>query len=171
MALRQVRIMGDPILSKNCRPVAEVTPFISDLITDMIDTMNDAQGVGLAAPQVGILRRVVVIDVGEENGTAEPLVLINPEIIHTEGEQTGGEGCLSLPGKVGDVTRPMKVRVKAQDINLEFFEVEGEGLLARAFCHEIDHLNGHMYTEFVNGPLRDSGTDGDDDYDEEEFEE
>ena len=125
-----------------------MTPRIGELITDMLDTMYDAMGVGLAAPQVGILKRIVVIDVGEG-----PIVLINPEILETSGEQTGDEGCLSVPGMAGQVTRPNYVKVKALDVNMEEQILEGEGLLARAFCHEIDHLDGKMYTELVEGEL------------------
>lgn len=148
MALRTIRVQGDPVLTKKSRPVEEMTPKISELITDMLDTMYDAMGVGLAAPQVGILKRIVVIDVGEG-----PIVLINPEILETSGEQTGDEGCLSVPGMAGQVTRPNYVKVKALDINMEEVIYEGEELLARAFCHEIDHLDGKMYTELVEGEL------------------
>ena len=148
MALRTIRVEGDPVLTKKSRPVEEMTPKISELITDMLDTMYDAMGVGLAAPQVGILKRIVVIDVGEG-----PIVLINPEILETSGEQTGDEGCLSVPGMAGQVTRPNYVKVKALDVNMEEQIYEGEGLLARAFCHEIDHLDGKMYTELVEGEL------------------
>ena len=146
MALRTIRVEGDPVLTKKSRPVEEMTPKISELITDMLDTMYDAMGVGLAAPQVGILKRIVVIDVGEG-----PIVLINPEILETSGEQTGDEGCLSVPGMAGQVTRPNYVKVKALDVNMEEVIYEGEELLARAFCHEIDHLDGKMYTELVEG--------------------
>ena len=125
-----------------------MTPRIGELITDMLDTMYDAMGVGLAAPQVGILKRIVVIDVGEG-----PIVLINPEILETSGEQTGDEGCLSVPGMAGQVTRPNYVKVKALDVKMDEQIYEGEGLLARAFCHEIDHLDGKMYTELVEGEL------------------
>lgn len=148
MALRTIRVEGDPVLTKISRPVDKMTPRIQDLITDMLDTMYDAMGVGLAAPQVGILKRIVVIDVGEG-----PIVLINPEILETSGEQTGDEGCLSVPGMAGQVTRPNYVKVKALDVNMEEQILEGEGLLARAFCHEIDHLDGKMYTELVEGEL------------------
>ena len=148
MALRTIRVEGDPVLTKISRPVDKMTPRIQDLITDMLDTMYDAMGVGLAAPQVGILKRIVVIDVGEG-----PIVLINPEILETSGEQTGDEGCLSVPGMAGQVTRPNYVKVKALDVNMEEQILEGEGLLARAFCHEIDHLDGKMYTELVEGKL------------------
>lgn len=154
MALRDIRVQGDESLEKVCKEVKEMTPRIAELIDDMIETMHEADGVGLAAPQVGILRRLCVIDVGEELGTPEPLVLINPQIVYEEGEQDGDEGCLSLPGFVGTVKRPMKVSVKALDRNMNEFEVTGEGLLARALCHEIDHLDGHMYTEHVEGSLR-----------------
>lgn len=142
---------GDPILEKVCKEVKEVTPRIKELIEDMLETMYDANGVGLAAPQVGVLKRIVVIDVTGE----DPIVLINPRILETSGEQTGGEGCLSLPGKSGTVTRPNYVKVKAYDREMKPFEIEGTELLARAFCHEIDHLDGHMYVEKVEGELTD----------------
>ena len=148
MALRTIRVQGDSVLTKKSRTVEKMTPRIGELITDMLDTMYDAMGVGLAAPQVGILKRIVVIDVGEG-----PIVLINPEILETSGEQTGDEGCLSVPGMAGQVTRPNYVKVKALDVNMEEQIYEGEGLLARAFCHEIDHLDGKMYTELVEGEL------------------
>lgn len=148
MALRTIRVQGDSVLTKKSRTVDKMTPRIGELITDMLDTMYDAMGVGLAASQVGILKRIVVIDVGEG-----PIVLINPEILETSGEQTGDEGCLSVPGMAGQVTRPNYVKVKALDVNMEEQIYEGEGLLARAFCHEIDHLDGKMYTELVEGEL------------------
>ena len=148
MALRTIRVEGDPVLTKISRPVDKMTPRIQDLITDMLDTMYEAMGVGLAAPQVGILKRVVVIDVGDG-----PIILINPEIIEKSGEQTGDEGCLSVPGMSGQVTRPNHVKVKALNEDMEEVVYEGEGLLARAFCHELDHLDGHMYTELVEGEL------------------
>ena len=148
MALRTIRVQGDSVLTKKSRTVDKMTPRIGELITDMLDTMSDAMGVGLAAPQVGILKRIVVIDVGEG-----PIVLINPEILETSGEQTGDEGCLSVPGMAGQVTRPNYVKVKALDVNMDEQIYEGEGLLARAFCHEIDHLDGKMYTELVEGEL------------------
>lgn len=148
MALRTIRTEGDPVLTKKSRPVTEMTQRLRNLIVDMLDTMYDAMGVGLAAPQVGILKRIVVIDVGEG-----PIVLINPEILESSGEQTGDEGCLSVPGMAGQVTRPNYVKVKALDINMEEVEYEGTELLARAFCHEIDHLDGKMYTELVEGEL------------------
>ena len=148
MALRTIRVEGDPVLTKKSRPVEEMTPKISELITDMLDTMYDAMGVGLAAPQVGILKRIVVIDVGDG-----PIVLINPEILETDGEQTGDEGCLSVPGMAGQVTRPNYVKVKAMDEDMNEVIYEGTELLARAFCHEIDHLDGKMYTDLVEGEL------------------
>lgn len=148
MALRTIRTQGDAVLTKKCRPIEEVTPRIHELVDDMLETMYDAMGVGLAAPQVGILKRLVVIDVGEG-----PIVLVNPEIIETSGEQTGEEGCLSVPGMSGQVTRPNYVKVKALDLDMKEVVYEGEELLARAFCHEIDHLDGKMYTELVEGDL------------------
>ena len=148
MALRTIRVEGDPVLTKISRPVDKMTPRIQDLITDMLDTMYEAMGVGLAAPQVGILKRIVVIDVGDG-----PIILINPEIIEKSGEQTGDEGCLSVPGMSGQVTRPDHVKVKALNEDMEEVVYEGEGLLARAFCHELDHLDGHIYTELVEGEL------------------
>lgn len=148
MAIRIIREQGDEVLTKKSRPVKEMTPKIRELIEDMLDTMYEAMGVGLAAPQVGILKRIVTIDVGEG-----PIVLINPEIVETKGEQTGEEGCLSVPGMSGLVTRPNYVKVKALDVDMNEVEYEGEELLARAFCHEIDHLEGKMYTELVEGEL------------------
>ena len=139
MALRTIRVEGDPVLGKVCREVTEVTPKIVTLIDDMLETMYEANGVGLAAPQVGILKRIVVIDVGEG-----PIVMINPEIIESDGEQTGDEGCLSLPGKAGTVTRPNYVKARAFDENMEEYEIEGTELMARAMCHEIDHQDGHL---------------------------
>lgn len=150
MALRNIRIQGDPILTKKCRKIEKMTPKIQELIQDMFDTMYDAYGVGLAAPQVGILKQVVVIDTTGE----DPHVLINPEIIETSGSQTGDEGCLSLPGMSGTVTRPNYVKVKALNENMEEIILEGTELLARAICHETDHLYGKMYTELVEGELR-----------------
>ena len=144
MALRNIRVDDDPILRKNSRKVEAFDQRLEMLIDDMFDTMYDANGVGLAAVQVGVLKQVIVIDTGEEG---EKLVLINPEIIATEGEQTGGEGCLSIPGKNGIVTRPQKVTVRALDREGNVFEKTGEDLLARAFCHEIDHLSGVLYTD------------------------
>lgn len=157
MAIRNIRIMGDPILEKVCKEVKELTPRTQELIDDMLETMYDANGVGLAAPQVGVLKRIVVIDVTGEN----PIVLINPRILETSGEQTGGEGCLSLPGKSGTVTRPNYVKVRAYDRQMQPFEIEGTQLLARAFCHELDHLDGHMYVEKVEGDLVDMESEND----------
>ncbi len=148
MALRQIRIMGDKVLEKKCREVTEMTPRMKELIRDMLDTMYDAEGVGLAAPQVGVLRRIVVIDVGEG-----PIVMVNPVILETEGTQTGSEGCLSLPGQAGNVTRPNYVKARAFDENMEEYELEGTELLARAICHECDHLEGIMYVSKVEGDL------------------
>lgn len=153
MALREIRIMGDEVLTKVCKPVKELTPRLEELIDDMIETMHDADGVGLAAPQVGVLRRIAVIDVSPEGDS--PIVMINPEIVSTDGEQTGMEGCLSLPGKAGNVTRPNHVVMKALDRNMKEITIEGEELLARALLHEFDHLDGHMYTEKVEGNLED----------------
>ena len=149
MATRKIRIDGDSILRKICKPVTEMTPRLSQLIDDMFDTMYEANGVGLAAPQVGIVKRIVVIDIGDKN----PLTLINPEIIETSGEQTGDEGCLSLPGKVGQVTRPMRVVCKALERDMNEITVTGEGLLARAICHEADHLEGILYKDKVEDGL------------------
>ena len=148
MATRTIREYGDEVLEKECKEVTKVSLRTKILINDMLDTMYEAMGVGLAAPQVGILKRIVVIDIGEG-----PIVLINPEIIETAGEQTGEEGCLSVPGKSGLVTRPNYVKVRALDEDMNEFEMEGEGLLARAFCHEIDHLDGKMYVDLVEGGI------------------
>ena len=150
MAIRQIRIQGDPVLEKKCREVTEVTPKITTLIDDMLETMYEANGVGLAAPQVGILKRIVVMDVGEG-----PIVMINPVIIETDGEQTGDEGCLSIPGKAGQVTRPKHVIARFVDEDMNECEIEGTELLARCICHETDHLDGHLYVEKVEGPLHD----------------
>ena len=142
MAIRNIRTLGDEILRKKAKEVTEMTPRIQELIDDMFETMYDADGVGLAAPQVGIRKRLVVIDCGEE-----PLVLINPVILETSGSQTGQEGCLSVPGKTGVVTRPSYAKVKALNEDMEEIIVEGEDLLARCLCHEIDHLDGVMYVD------------------------
>lgn len=163
MALRKIREIGDPILNKTCKEVKEITDRTKDLIDDMFETMYEAQGVGLAAPQVGILKRIVVIDCGDE-----PLLLINPEVLETSGEQTGQEGCLSVPGKAGIVTRPNYAKVKAYNEDMEEFIVEGEELLARALLHEIDHLDGHLYVEKVEGDLMDVVPDDEDEMEEEE---
>ena len=149
MALRKIREMGDPVLTKQCKEVTEITPRVQDLIDDMFETLYEAEGVGLAAPQVGILKRIVVIDVTGE----DPILLINPKILENSGEQEGYEGCLSVPGKTGKVTRPNYVKVLAYNENMEAFELEGTELLARAICHEMDHLEGHLYVEKVEGPL------------------
>ena len=145
MALRNIREIGDPILNQRAKEVREMTPNLRALIEDMVETMRHANGVGLAAPQVGVLKRLVVIECEE----GELHVLINPEIVEWDGEQTGYEGCLSVPGKTGIVTRPNHVKVKALDENMEPVTVEGEELLARALCHELDHLDGHLYTEMA----------------------
>lgn len=159
MALRKIRVQGDPILNKKCRPVEEMTPKIQELIDDMFDTMYEEMGVGLAAPQVGVLKRIVVIDTD-----GSPRAYINPQILETSGEQTGDEGCLSVPGMAGQVTRPDWVKVKALDENMEEFVLEGTDLLARAICHELDHLDGKLYTELVEGDLHSTNAE----YEEEE---
>ena len=148
MAIREIRVLGDDVLTKHCKEITKMSIRTKILIEDMLDTMYEAMGVGLAAPQVGILKRIVVIDVGEG-----PIVLINPEILETSGEQTGDEGCLSVPGMAGQVTRPNYVKVKAMDEDMNEVIYEGTELLARAFCHEIDHLDGKMYTDLVEGEL------------------
>ena len=160
MAIRKIRYIGDEILKKKCKPVKNMTPSIETLIEDMFDTMYEANGVGLAAPQVGILRRVCVVDVRDE----EPIVLINPEILETSGEQTDDEGCLSVPGKVAEVTRPNYVKVSSLDMDMNPVIYEGEGLRARAILHEMDHLDGILYGERASEPYRDLE-------DEEEWEE
>ncbi len=151
MALRQIRTIGDDILNKKCKDVKEMTPRIRELISDMFDTLYDSNGVGLAAPQVGILKNIVVIDCGDD-----PHVLINPKIVETSGEQTGSEGCLSVPGKFGMVTRPNYAKVVFLDENMQPSELEGTELLARCICHEVDHLEGHLYVEKVEGELHDN---------------
>ena len=158
MAIRNIREIGEDVLTKKCREVKEMTPRVKELIEDMLETMYEANGVGLAAPQVGVLKRIVVIDTTGD----EPHILINPRIVETSGEQIGQEGCLSVPGKFGIVTRPNYVRVVALDVNMKEFELEGTELLARAICHELDHLDGHLYVEKAEGPLQDVN------YDEEE---
>ena len=150
MALRKIREIGDDILNKKCKEVTEMTPRTRQLIEDMLDTMYEANGVGLAAPQVGILKRIVVIDTTGE----DPYVLINPRIVESSGEQTGQEGCLSVPGKCGVVTRPNYVKAVALNEDMEPIEIEGTELLARAICHELDHLDGHLYVEKVEGELQ-----------------
>lgn len=158
MAIRNIREIGDEVLTKKCREVTEMTPRIKELIEDMLETMYEANGVGLAAPQVGVLKRIVVIDTTGE----DPHILINPRIVESSGEQTGQEGCLSVPGKSGQVTRPNYVKAVALDVNMKEIELEGTELLARAICHELDHLDGHLYVEKAEGPLQDTV------YDEEE---
>lgn len=157
MAIRKIRELGDEVLTKKCKEVTKMTLRNRILISDMLDTMYESQGVGLAAPQVGILKRIAVVDIGDG-----PVVLINPEILSTAGEQTGDEGCLSVPGKAGTVTRPDYVKVRTYTEDMDVIEIEGEELLARALCHEIDHLEGKMYVDLVEGGLRDV------DYEEEE---
>lgn len=154
MAIRKIREVGefgDSVLRKPCKEVREITPRVQDLINDMFDTLYEADGVGLAAPQVGVLKRIAVVDVTGE----DPILLINPKVLETSGEQTGYEGCLSVPGKTGRVTRPNYAKILAYDENLEPFEIEGTELLARAMLHELDHLEGHIYVEKVEGPLQD----------------
>lgn len=153
MAIRNIRMLGDAVLTKKCREVKEMTGKLQTLIDDMFETMYEQNGVGLAAPQVGVLKRIVVIDTGEEG---EQVVLINPVIEQRDGEQRGYEGCLSLPGKSGIVTRPEHVVVRALDENMEEFVLEASDLLARAICHECDHLEGIMYTSLVEGRLYDN---------------
>lgn len=152
MAIRNIRELGEEVLTKKCKEVTEMTPRVRELIQDMLETMYEANGVGLAAPQVGVLKRVAVIDVTGD----DPHILINPRIVESSGEQTGQEGCLSVPGKTGQVTRPAYVKVAALDADMKPFELEGTQLLARAICHELDHLDGHLYVEKVEGPLRDA---------------
>ena len=152
MAIRKVRVIGDEILGKVCKPVKEMTPRTRELIEDMFETMYEENGVGLAAAQVGVLRQIVTIDVEDGN----QYVLINPEILETSGEQTGYEGCLSVPGKTGIVTRPDRVRVRALNEEMEPYELVGEGLLARVICHECDHLKGKIFVSRVEGELKDA---------------
>ena len=148
MAIRNIVQFGDDVLKKECRPVEKFDRKLHQLLDDMQDTLYEANGAGLAAPQVGILRQVCIVDVGEG-----PIELVNPEIIATEGEQSGPEGCLSLPNEWGMVTRPMKVTVRAQNRKGKWFEMSGEDLLARAFCHEIDHLHGTVFTDVAGRML------------------
>jgi len=152
MALRKIVEQGEDCLNKVCRPVTEFNPRLHMLLDDLVETLSDAGGAGLAAPQVGVLRRAcVVMDVDTE----EYIELVNPEIVNQSGEQTGPEGCLSVPGKWGLVTRPNYVRVRAQDRDGCWFEIEGEELMARCFCHELEHLDGHLYTEHIDRFLTD----------------
>ena len=153
MAIRTIREIGEAVLEKKSKVIPEITPRIRTLAEDMLETMYEACGVGLAAPQVGILKRMFVIDITPD--ASEPYVLINPEILETSGEQTGNEGCLSVPGKSGLVTRPNYAKVKALNLDGEEFILEGEELLARAILHEYDHLDGILYTTKVEGPLQD----------------
>lgn len=148
MAIRKIREMGEEVLNKQCKSIDKMTGRTQILIEDMLDTMYDAMGVGLAAPQVGVLKRIVVIDIGEG-----PVIMINPEILETKDEQVGQEGCLSVPGKSGQVTRPNYVKAKYLDQNMEEQLIEGEELMARAICHELDHLEGKLYVELVEGEL------------------
>lgn len=151
MAIRNIRTMGDEVLNKTCKEVTKMNDHTLELIEDMIDTMYEANGVGLAAPQVGVLKRIVVIDTTGEG----PIIMVNPRIIETSGEQTGSEGCLSVPGKAGTVTRPNYVKAVALNEKMEEITIEGTELLARAICHELDHLDGHLYVEHVEGELQD----------------
>jgi peptide deformylase len=151
MAIRTIREIGDTVLDTQCKEVKTVTPRIKILIEDMLDTMYDAKGVGLAAPQVGVLRQITIIDIGEG-----PVILINPQILETSGEQSAYEGCLSLVGKLGMVTRPNYVKVQAFDEDMQPIVVEGEGLMARAICHEVDHLQGKNFVRLVEGELYDA---------------
>ena len=146
MALREILTQGEPVLTKVSHPVTKFDQRLGDLLDDLKETLADAGGLGLAAPQVGILRRAVIVI----NGREEMLELVNPEILSVQGEQEGWEGCLSVPGRWGNVKRPMTVRVRAQDRNGNWFEVEDTGLTARCFCHEIDHLNGRMFTQLTD---------------------
>lgn len=151
MAIRRIRYIGDDILKKKCKPVTKMTDATKELIGDLFDTMYEARGVGLAAPQVGILRRICVVDVMDD----DPIVLINPEVVESSGEQTDDEGCLSVPGKVAEVTRPEYVKVSSLDMDMNPVTYEGEGLRARAILHEMDHLDGILYGERANEPYRD----------------
>lgn len=155
MAIRKIKIQGDELLMKKCRQVTNFNGRLHQLLDDMAETLAQAQGVGLAAPQVGVLRRAVIVMPSED----ERIELVNPEIIFEEGEQTAPEGCLSVPGKFGMVTRPNRVKIRAQDRNGQWFEREGEGLIARCFCHEIEHLEGHLYTEHIDRFLTDEEVD------------
>ena len=155
MALRQIRVDGDDILRKKCKEVKEMNERTETLIDDMLETMYDAGGVGLAAPQVGVLKRIVVIDVDYENPYDNPYVMINPVILESDGEQCGDEGCLSIPGKVAEVTRPNRVVVKFLDRDMKEVTLEATELFARAVCHELDHLDGVLYKDVAEGPLRD----------------
>ena len=163
MAIRKIVTLGDETLRKHCKPQEKFDRRLATLLKDMADTMYKAEGVGLAAPQVGILRRIAVVDVTEDHSGL--LEMVNPEIIEREGEQTGREGCLSVPGRQGVVTRPMKIKARFQDRNGDTYEIETEGFEARAICHECDHMDGILYTDKVEGELRDvhAQDDGEDD--------
>ena len=161
MAIRKIRYIGDPCLQKVCKPVTKITPLIRELVEDMFDTMYEARGVGLAAPQVGILRRICVVDVMDD----DPILLINPEVVEATGEQTDDEGCLSVPGKCAKVTRADHVVVKSLDLDMNKVIYEGDGLRARAILHEMDHLNGVLYGERASEPYRD--LDEEEDWEEE----
>ena len=152
MAIRNIREIGEEVLGKKGKMVPAMTPRPRELIEVMLDPMYEATGVGLAAPQVGVLKRIVVIDTTGE----DPYILINPRIVESSGEQTGPEACLSVPGKTGQVTRPNYVKAVALDVNMKEFELEATELMARAVCHELDHLDGHLYVEKVEGPLQDA---------------
>ena len=160
MGLRKILTDKDPALHKACKPVTSFDKKLHKLLDDMNETLIDSQGVGLAAPQVGILRRVFLVDVGVEDN--EIIEFINPEILETDGEQEGPEGCLSVPGRYGLVKRPYRVKVRAQDRYGEWFEAEGEELIGRCFCHENDHLNGVVYTEVMERFLTEEELAGDD---------
>lgn len=166
MALRNVRQFGDPILRKECKPIKLVTPRIRTLAEDMIDTMHEANGVGLAAPQVGIVKQIVVIDVSPEGDS--PIIMLNPVITESSGEQTDSEGCLSYPGKAAEVTRPNYVKVEYDDLEMDHYVLEAEGLLARAICHETDHLHGIIYTDKANGEVYDVNYDEEDENEQEQ---
>ncbi len=162
MALRNIRVIGDRILTQPAREITEVTPRIRELAADMLETMYEAPGVGLAAPQVGILKKLIVVDVSEEGN--EPYVVINPKLVKVEGTQFGDEGCLSVPGKQGTVMRPNHVIVNGYDLDMNKIEIDAEGFLARAFCHEIDHLNGILYVDKVEkGTLKNVSDEKDED--------
>ena len=156
MGLRKILTDKEPALHKVCKPVVKFDEKLHRLLDDMTETLRQANGVGLAAPQIGIIRRVVIVDVGED----EMLELVNPTLLETSGEQCGAEGCLSVPGRYGLVKRPYYAKVRAQDRNGEWFEAEGEELIARCFCHELDHLDGIMYTEVMERYLTEEELEG-----------
>lgn len=158
MAIRNIVTLGDEALRKHCKPQEKFDWRLATLLKDMADTMYKAEGVGLAAPQVGIIRRVAVVDITEDHSGL--LELVNPEIIERDGSQTGREGCLSLPGRQGIVTRPMKVKVRFQDRKGETYELETEGFEARAICHELDHLDGQLYIDVMDRELSEEEING-----------